>query len=88
MCEFCSRSPSLFPLQISVQGSNAKFALQLLGLEGAFRVVPQTALKEAQVTVLSENSAAIDFEKFRMLTFQVWEAVRHPAWSRQPWVYS
>ncbi|XP_045426670.1 cadherin-related family member 1 isoform X2 [Pipistrellus kuhlii] len=53
------------------QGSNAKFALQLVGLGGAFRVVPQTALKEAQVTVLTENSAAIDFEKFRVLTFQL-----------------
>nr|KAF6277350.1 cadherin related family member 1 [Myotis myotis] len=53
------------------QGANAKFALRLVGLEDAFRVVPQTALKEAQVTVLAENSAAIDFEKFRVLTFQL-----------------
>ncbi|EPQ10699.1 Cadherin-related family member 1 [Myotis brandtii] len=57
------------------QGANAKFALQLVGLEDAFRVVPQTALKEAQVTVLAENSAAIDFEKSRVLTFQLTPAM-------------
>lgn len=83
-CEFCSHSPSLFPLQTSAQGANAKFALRLVGLEDAFRVVPQTALKEAQVTVLAENSAAIDFEKFRVLTFQVWEALRHPHGAGSP----
>lgn len=53
------------------QGANAKFALRLVGLGDAFRVVPQTALREAQVTVLTENSAAIDFETFRVLTFQL-----------------
>lgn len=92
-CEFCSHSPSLFPLQTSAQGANAKFALRLVGLEGAFRVVPQTALKEAQVTVLAENSAAIDFEKFRVLTFQVCDALGRQARSRvrqlrQPWMHS
>jgi len=35
------------------------------------RVVPQTVLNEAQVTVLVEDSAAMDFEKSQFLTFKV-----------------
>lgn len=92
-CKFCSHSPSLFPLQTSAQGANAKFVLHLVGLGGTFRVVPQTALKEAQVTVLAENSTAIDFEKCRVLTFQVCDTLSRHAWSRvrqlrQPWMHS
>lgn len=34
-------------------------------------MVPQTVLNEAQVTIIVENSAAIDYEKFEVLTFKV-----------------
>lgn len=34
-------------------------------------MVPQTVLNEAQVTIIVENSAAIDYEKFTVLTFKV-----------------
>nr|KAF6394821.1 cadherin related family member 1 [Molossus molossus] len=54
----------------SDQGANARFNLQLVGLGGVFRVVPQTVLNEAQVTIIVENSDAIDFEKFQVLTFK------------------
>uniref|UniRef100_A0A8I3W8T3 Cadherin related family member 1 n=1 Tax=Callithrix jacchus TaxID=9483 RepID=A0A8I3W8T3_CALJA len=54
----------------SDQGANAKFNLQLVGARGIFRVVPQTVLNEAQVTIIVENSAAIDFEKSKVLTFK------------------
>uniref|UniRef100_A0A8C5L2D7 Cadherin-related family member 1 n=1 Tax=Jaculus jaculus TaxID=51337 RepID=A0A8C5L2D7_JACJA len=55
----------------SDQGANAKFNLRLVGPGGIFRVVPQTVLNEAQVTIIVENSAAIDFEKSKVLTFKV-----------------
>uniref|UniRef100_A0A8I4A4J8 Cadherin-related family member 1 n=1 Tax=Callithrix jacchus TaxID=9483 RepID=A0A8I4A4J8_CALJA len=55
----------------SDQGANAKFNLQLVGARGIFRVVPQTVLNEAQVTIIVENSAAIDFEKSKVLTFKL-----------------
>ncbi|XP_012503452.1 PREDICTED: cadherin-related family member 1 isoform X2 [Propithecus coquereli] len=55
----------------SDQGANAKFNLRLVGLGGIFRVVPQTVLNEAQVTIIVENSAAIDFEKSEVLTFKL-----------------
>ncbi|KAM4636865.1 cadherin-related family member 1 [Discoglossus pictus] len=55
----------------SDQGANAKFNLRLVGLGGIFRVVPQTVLNEAQVTIIVENSAGIDYEKFHMLTFKL-----------------
>uniref|UniRef100_A0A8C4MLU2 Cadherin related family member 1 n=1 Tax=Equus asinus asinus TaxID=83772 RepID=A0A8C4MLU2_EQUAS len=54
----------------SDQGANAKFNLRLVGPGGIFRVVPQTVLNEAQVTIIVENSAAIDFEKSKVLTFK------------------
>lgn len=38
-------------------------------------MVPQTVLNEAQVTIIVENSAAIDFEKSKVLTFKVSDAV-------------
>ncbi|XP_060142110.1 cadherin-related family member 1 isoform X3 [Globicephala melas] len=55
----------------SDQGANAKFNLRLVGPGGIFRVVPQTVLNEAQVTIIVENSATIDFEKFKVLTFKL-----------------
>lgn len=70
----------IFPvsaLQTVAQGANAKFNLRLVGPGGIFRVVPQTVLNEAQVTIIVENSAAIDFEKFKVLTFKVSDAVHY-----------
>ncbi|CAK7302858.1 Cadherin-related family member 1 [Vulpes lagopus] len=55
----------------SDQGANAKFNLRLVGPGGIFRVVPLTVLNEAQVTIIVENSAAIDFEKSKVLTFKL-----------------
>ncbi|XP_075466579.1 cadherin-related family member 1 isoform X2 [Ascaphus truei] len=55
----------------SDQGANAKFNLRLVGHGGIFRVVPQTVLNEAQVTIIVENSAGIDYEKFHLLTFKL-----------------
>ncbi|XP_026918249.1 cadherin-related family member 1 [Acinonyx jubatus] len=55
----------------SDQGANAKFNLRLVGPGGIFRVVPLTVLNEAQVTIIVENSAAIDYEKFKVLTFKL-----------------
>uniref|UniRef100_A0A803YNP6 Cadherin-related family member 1 n=1 Tax=Meleagris gallopavo TaxID=9103 RepID=A0A803YNP6_MELGA len=55
----------------SDQGANAKFNLRLVGPGGIFRVVPQTVLNEAQVTIIVENSAAIDYEKYKVLTFKL-----------------
>ncbi|KAM8776420.1 cadherin-related family member 1 [Rhynchonycteris naso] len=75
MYEHPPQGEILWGLKITVndsdQGANAKFNLQLLGPGGIFRVVPQTVLNEAQVTIIVENSAAIDFEKFRVLTFKL-----------------
>lgn len=53
------------------QGANAKFRLLLVGPARVFRVVPQTVLNEAQVTIIVENSIAIDYEKYHLLTFKV-----------------
>uniref|UniRef100_UPI00398E84E5 cadherin-related family member 1a n=1 Tax=Pristiophorus japonicus TaxID=55135 RepID=UPI00398E84E5 len=55
----------------SDQGSNAQFNLRLVGPEGIFRVIPQTVLNEAQVTIIVEDSAAIDYEKFQVFTFKL-----------------
>ncbi|XP_035959852.1 cadherin-related family member 1 isoform X2 [Halichoerus grypus] len=57
--------------ELHVQGANAKFNLRLVGPGGIFRVVPLTVMNEAQVTIIVENSAAIDFEKFKVLTFKL-----------------
>uniref|UniRef100_A0AAR2J6D3 Cadherin domain-containing protein n=1 Tax=Pygocentrus nattereri TaxID=42514 RepID=A0AAR2J6D3_PYGNA len=54
----------------SDQGANAKFNLRLVGPGRMLRVVPQTVLNEAQVTILVEDSAAIDYEKSQSLTFK------------------
>ncbi|XP_078055432.1 cadherin-related family member 1a [Mustelus asterias] len=55
----------------SDQGTNAQFNLRLLGPEGIFRVIPQTVLNEAQVTIIVENSTAIDYEKFQVFNFKL-----------------
>ncbi|XP_007533991.1 cadherin-related family member 1 isoform X1 [Erinaceus europaeus] len=75
MYEHPPQGEILHGLKITVndsdQGANAKFNLRLVGPGGIFRVVPQTVLNEAQVTIIVENSAAIDFEKFKVLTFKL-----------------
>ncbi|KAG9341038.1 hypothetical protein JZ751_019792 [Albula glossodonta] len=55
----------------SDQGANAKFNLRLVGPGNMLRVVPQTVLNEAQVTIIVEDSAAIDYERFQFLTFKL-----------------
>lgn len=60
-----------FMVYFCCQGANAKFHLRLVGPGRMLRVVPQTVLNEAQVTVLVEDSAGIDFEKSQFLTFKV-----------------
>uniref|UniRef100_A0A671LH23 Cadherin-related family member 1-like n=1 Tax=Sinocyclocheilus anshuiensis TaxID=1608454 RepID=A0A671LH23_9TELE len=55
----------------SDQGANAKFRLLLVGPSRVLRVVPQTVLNEAQVTIMVENSSAIDYEKYQFLTFKL-----------------
>uniref|UniRef100_A0A3B3S047 Photoreceptor cadherin n=1 Tax=Paramormyrops kingsleyae TaxID=1676925 RepID=A0A3B3S047_9TELE len=52
-------------------GANAKFNLRLVGPNHVLRVVPQTVLNEAQVTVIVENSAAIDYERHHSLAFKL-----------------
>uniref|UniRef100_A0A7N8WIC4 Photoreceptor cadherin n=1 Tax=Mastacembelus armatus TaxID=205130 RepID=A0A7N8WIC4_9TELE len=55
----------------SDQGANAKFNLRLIGPGRMLRVVPQTVLNEAQVTILVEDSAAMDYEKHHFLTYKL-----------------
>ncbi|XP_034059709.1 cadherin-related family member 1 isoform X2 [Gymnodraco acuticeps] len=55
----------------SDQGANAKFNLKLIGPGRMLRVVPQTVLNEAQVTILVEDSAAMDFEKHHFITYKL-----------------
>ncbi|KAM9848035.1 cadherin-related family member 1a [Aulostomus maculatus] len=55
----------------SDQGANAKFNLRLIGPGRMLRVVPQTVLNEAQVTILVEDSAAMDYEKNHFLTYKL-----------------
>ncbi|XP_061084675.1 cadherin-related family member 1 [Conger conger] len=55
----------------SDQGVNAKFNLKLVGPGTMLRVVPQTVLNQAQVTIIVEDSAAIDYEQFHFLTFKL-----------------
>ncbi len=43
----------------------------LVGHARVLRVVPQTVLNEAQVTIIVENSTAIDYEKHQFLSFKV-----------------
>uniref|UniRef100_A0A8B9K6V0 Cadherin-related family member 1 n=1 Tax=Astyanax mexicanus TaxID=7994 RepID=A0A8B9K6V0_ASTMX len=55
----------------SDQGANAKFRLRLVGPGRVLRVVPQTVLNEAQVTIIVENSTAIDYERYTFLSFKL-----------------
>ncbi|XP_061692278.1 cadherin-related family member 1 isoform X1 [Syngnathoides biaculeatus] len=55
----------------SDQGANAKFNLRLIGPGRMLRVVPQTVLNEAQVTILVEDSASMDYEKHHFLTYKL-----------------
>uniref|UniRef100_A0A4W4H3F5 Cadherin domain-containing protein n=1 Tax=Electrophorus electricus TaxID=8005 RepID=A0A4W4H3F5_ELEEL len=55
----------------SDQGANAKFRLRLIGPGRVLRVVPQTVLNEAQVTIIVENSTAMDYEKYSFLAFKL-----------------
>ncbi|XP_051968795.1 cadherin-related family member 1 [Xyrauchen texanus] len=55
----------------SDQGANAKFRLLLVGPGRVLRVVPQTVLNEAQVTIIVENATAIDYETNQFLTFKL-----------------
>ena len=54
-----------------LQGANAKFNLQLIGPGRMLKVVPQTVLNEAQVTILVEDSSNMDYEKYQFLTYKV-----------------
>uniref|UniRef100_A0A3B3VBT1 Photoreceptor cadherin n=1 Tax=Poecilia latipinna TaxID=48699 RepID=A0A3B3VBT1_9TELE len=55
----------------SDKGANAKFNLRLIGPGQMLRAVPQTVLNEAQVTILVEDSAAMDYEKHHFLTYKL-----------------
>ncbi|KAL6101913.1 cdhr1 [Pungitius sinensis] len=55
----------------SDQGANAKFNLRLIGPGRMLRVVPQTVLNDAQVTILVEDSVAMDYEKYHFLTYKL-----------------
>uniref|UniRef100_A0A8C6URR3 Cadherin-related family member 1a n=1 Tax=Neogobius melanostomus TaxID=47308 RepID=A0A8C6URR3_9GOBI len=55
----------------SDQGANAKFNLRLIGPGRMLRVVPQTVLNEAQVTILVDDSATMDYEKHHFLTYKL-----------------
>ncbi|KAG7267657.1 hypothetical protein CRUP_002025 [Coryphaenoides rupestris] len=54
----------------SDQGANAKFKLRLVGPGRVLRVVPQTVLNEAQVTIIVEDTSGIDYEKGATLSFK------------------
>ncbi|KAG7250459.1 hypothetical protein CRUP_008268, partial [Coryphaenoides rupestris] len=55
----------------SDQGANAKFKLRLVGPGRVLRVVPQTVLNEAQVTIIVEDTSGIDYEKGATLSFKL-----------------
>ncbi|XP_037610723.1 cadherin-related family member 1 isoform X1 [Sebastes umbrosus] len=55
----------------SDQGANAKFKLRLVGPSRVLRVVPQTVLNEAQVTIIVEDTSGIDYEKGQTLSFKL-----------------
>ncbi|KAJ8013548.1 hypothetical protein DPEC_G00030910 [Dallia pectoralis] len=75
MYEHPAEGEILRELKITVndsdQGANAKFKLRLVGPGRVLRVVPQTVLNEAQVTIIVEDSAAIDYEKGKSLTYKL-----------------
>lgn len=55
----------------SDQGANAKFKLRLVGPSHILRVVPQTVLNEAQVTIIVEDTSGIDYERGPTLSFKL-----------------
>ncbi|XP_034563595.1 cadherin-related family member 1 [Notolabrus celidotus] len=55
----------------SDQGANAKFKLRLVGPSRVLRVVPQTVLNEAQVTIIVEDTSGIDYEKGSTLSYKL-----------------
>uniref|UniRef100_A0A671Y086 Photoreceptor cadherin n=1 Tax=Sparus aurata TaxID=8175 RepID=A0A671Y086_SPAAU len=55
----------------SDQGANAKFKLRLVGPSRVLRVVPQTVLNEAQVTIIVEDTSGIDYEKGPTISFKL-----------------
>ncbi|CAL1599657.1 unnamed protein product [Knipowitschia caucasica] len=55
----------------SDQGANAKFKLRLVGPSHVLRVVPQTVLNEAQVTIIVEDTSGIDYERGPTLSFKL-----------------
>ncbi|XP_072312563.1 cadherin-related family member 1a [Eucyclogobius newberryi] len=55
----------------SDQGANAKFKLRLVGPSHILRVVPQTVLNEAQVTIIVEDTTGIDYERGPTLSFKL-----------------
>ncbi|XP_041672367.1 cadherin-related family member 1 [Cheilinus undulatus] len=55
----------------SDQGANAKFKLRLVGPSRVLRVVPQTVLNEAQVTIIVEDTSGIDYEKGPTLSYKL-----------------
>uniref|UniRef100_UPI0037E811B4 cadherin-related family member 1a n=1 Tax=Semicossyphus pulcher TaxID=241346 RepID=UPI0037E811B4 len=55
----------------SDQGANAKFKLRLVGPSRVLRVVPQTVLNEAQVTIIVEDTSGIDYEKGATLSYKL-----------------
>ncbi|XP_068597553.1 cadherin-related family member 1a [Brachionichthys hirsutus] len=75
MCEHPPEGEILRGLKITVndsdQGANAKFNLKLIGPGRMLRVVPQTVLNEAQVTILVEDSASMDYEKYHFLRYKL-----------------
>lgn len=71
MNERCATMKMMMGLCVYLQGANAKFNLRLIGPGRMLRVVPQTVLNEAQVTILVEDSAAMDYEKHQFLTYKV-----------------
>lgn len=66
-----SNLPPLTAVCFSMQGANAKFKLRLVGPSRVLRVVPQTVLNEAQVTIIVEDTSGIDYEKGPTLSFKV-----------------
>lgn len=60
------------------QGANAKFKLRLVGPSRVLRVVPQTVLNEAQVTIIVEDTSGIDYEKGPTLSFKVGSQILYP----------
>lgn len=72
---------NLLWLLFLVQGVNAKFKLILVGPSRVLRVVPQTVLNEAQVTIIVEDASGIDYEKGPTLSFKVCLWITNCLWA-------